>query len=134
MATPNPNPRALLGSGDDVTWQDRAACNGTTVDFVPDHETSVGLAHARLYCDGCPVRQDCLIWAMLYRCEGYWGGTNTDQRRQLLRVRTRAKCPLCLATQLVYADPHEMCLACGVSWVRDVREEPIAATPAPGAA
>ena len=71
---------------------------------------------------------------MLHRAEGYWGGTSTYQRDQLRRVRTRAKCPLCLATALVYDNPHELCLACGVSWIRDVREEPIAATPLPATA
>jgi hypothetical protein len=68
---------------------------------------------------------------MLHRAEGYWGGTTTYQRDQLRRVRTRAKCPICLGTALVYEDPHELCLACGISWIRDVREEPIAATPLP---
>lgn len=125
----------LAGLLDRPTWMDRAACKGQPREtFVPDVETDRGLAAATTYCRPCPVRQDCLMWAMLHRAEGYWGGTNTYQRKQLLRVRTRAKCPLCLATQLAYADPHEMCLACGASWVRDVREQPIAATPAPGAA
>jgi len=34
----------------------------------------------------------------------------------------------------VYEDPHELCIACGISWVRDVREEPIAATRLPATA
>ena len=62
-------------------------------------------------------------WARIARVNG--------KRNQLKRVRTRAKCPLCTSTELVYADPHELCLACGVSWIRDVRETPIAATPLP---
>lgn len=116
-------------SADSVTWQQDAPCTTADFDFVPDEETDSGLNRAQQWCRACPVRTECLAWAMLHGAEGYWGGTSTYQRAQLRRVRTRAKCPLCWSRSLVYADPHELCLACGVSWVRDVREQPIAATP-----
>lgn len=120
---------------EDVAWQDEAACNGSGLDFVPNTESAAGLRMAQsLYCNGCPVRTDCLAWAMLHRSSGYWGGTTTYQRQQLMRVRTRAKCPLCQSQDLVWTGEHELCLACATSWVRDVRLTPIAATPAPGAA
>lgn len=125
---------SFLFSGEAVEWMNDGACIGSGFDFIPDEETEAGLAEAQTWCRVCPVRTRCLAWAMLHSAEGYWGGTSTYQRNQLRRVRTRAKCPLCLATQLVYTDPHELCLACGVSWVRDVREQPIAATPLPAAA
>lgn len=125
--------RDLLDA-DDVEWQDDAACNGVPFNFIPTTESEAGLSLARAWCDTCPVRQECLLWATLHRAEGYWGGTTTYQRDQLRRVRTRAKCPLCLGTSLVYTDPHELCLACGISWIRDVREQPLAATPLPSAA
>jgi hypothetical protein len=121
-------------SADDVAWQEGAPCTTTDYDFVPDVETDEGLDSAQQWCRTCDVRPQCLAWAMLNGAEGYWGGTTTYQRNQLRRVRTRAKCPLCLGTALVYQDPHELCLACGISWVRDVREEPIAATPLPASA
>jgi WhiB family redox-sensing transcriptional regulator len=122
---------SALFSGDSVAWQDDGSCRTTDFDFVPDVETDEGLAEAETFCRSCPVRTRCLSWAMLNDAEGYWGGTSTYQRDQLRRVRTRAKCPLCLSTSLVSTDPHELCLACGTSWVRDVRLEPIAATPLP---
>ena len=112
-------------------WQTGAPCVDSGFDFIPDVETDDGVNEAQQWCRTCPVRTTCLAWAMLHGAEGYWGGTTTYQRNQLRRVRTRAKCPLCLSSDLVYADPHELCLACGVSWIRDVREEPIAATPLP---
>lgn len=118
-------------SADDVAWQANAPCAAAGFDFVPDVETEEGVNAAQWWCRTCDVRIRCLAWAMFHRAEGYWGGTTTYQRDQLRRVRTRAKCPLCLSTQLVYTDPHELCLACGISWIRDVREEPIAATPLP---
>lgn len=121
-------------SADDVAWQQDAPCVTADFDFVPDRETDEGAVEAQAWCRTCPVRTTCLAWAMLYGAEGYWGGTTTYQRNQLRRVRTRAKCPLCLGTALVYEDPHELCLGCGVSWIRDVREDPIAATPLPATA
>lgn len=126
----------LLTDADDIDWMTNAACkNQPLTTFVPDGiETSEGLTKAKTYCDPCPARTDCLAWAMLHRCEGYWGGTSTYQRKQAMRVRTRAKCFLCHGDTLVYTDPHELCLACGMSWVRDVRLQPIAATPLPQSA
>ena len=118
-------------SADDVAWQDDAPCATADFDFIPDVETDQGVNDAQQGCRTCPARTRCLAWAMLHRAEGYWGGTSTYQRDQLRRVRTRAKCPICQSIDLVYADPHELCLACGVSWIRDVRETPIAATPLP---
>lgn len=125
--------KKILGviSAEATAWQDDAPCVDAVFDFVPSVETDGGLATAQLWCRACPVRTQCLAWAMLHGAEGYWGGTSTYQRAQLRRVRTRAKCPLCLGTALVYEDPHEMCLGCGISWVRDTREAPIAATPLP---
>jgi hypothetical protein len=122
-------------SAEDVAWQNNAPCATVDFDFIPDVESEVEATEAEeRWCRTCPARTRCLAWAMLHRAEGYWAGTTTYQRDQLRRVRTRAKCPICQATELVYADPHELCLACGVSWIRDVREEPIAATPLPASA
>ena len=122
-------------AADDVAWQHNAPCATADFDFIPDHETEAGAAEAEArWCRTCPARTRCLAWAMLHAAEGYLAGTSTYQRNQLRRVRTRAKCPICQATALVYADPHELCLACGASWIRDVRETPIAATPLPQSA
>lgn len=118
-------------SAEGTEWQDNAPCATADFDFIPDVETDEGIAEAQQWCRACDVRTQCLAWAMLHSAEGYWGGTTTYQRGQLRRVRTRAKCPLCLSVELVYTDPHELCLSCGISWMRDVREAPIAATPLP---
>ena len=123
---------ALGINAESVAWQNNAPCATADFDFIPDTETDAQAAFAEeQWCRSCPVRTQCLSWAMLHSAEGYWAGTTTYQRAQLRRVRTRAKCPLCLSTELVYVDLHELCLACGISWIRDVREEPISATPLP---
>lgn len=121
-------------SADDTAWQTQAPCATADFNFIPDVETEAGCTQAQTWCNPCPVRTQCLAWAMLHNAEGYWAGTTTYHRNQLRRVRTRAKCPICLSQQLAYTDPHELCLACGHSWIRDVREPPVKAQrlPNPG--
>lgn len=42
-------------------------------------------------CDRCPVRQDCLEWALENRERyGIWGGLSERARRRLLRARNGA--------------------------------------------
>jgi hypothetical protein len=118
-------------AADSTSWQHNAPCVTANFNFIPDVETDTGVNKAQQWCRTCPARTQCLAWAMLHGAEGYWGGTTTYQRAQLRRVRTRAKCPLCLSPQLVYTDPHELCLACGISWIRDIREQPISARQLP---
>jgi len=101
----------------DVDWQEQAACANTPIGvWVPPTETAAGLALARTWCDLCPVVQECLMWALLMRAEGFWGGTSTYQRAQLVRVRNRAKCPLCRSRELAHVDRHGLCRSCGASW------------------
>ncbi|MFW6597818.1 WhiB family transcriptional regulator [Propionibacteriaceae bacterium Y2011] len=45
---------------------------------------------ARQFCDGCPVRADCLAEALDNRIEwGIWGGMTERERRSLLRRHSR---------------------------------------------
>ncbi len=47
---------------------------------------------------------------------GVWAGTTTFLRLQLARERDRTKCPKCRCVELVRADRHALCGACGMSW------------------
>jgi WhiB family redox-sensing transcriptional regulator len=72
------------------TWMRRAACAGMDVRlFFPESE---GDGHAaRLVCSQCPVRAECLAFALAERTTvGIWGGTDATQRRKLRRKRTAA--------------------------------------------
>lgn len=102
----------------EVRWQDEARCTDSGFDFVPDSETDKGLNTARLWCDRCPVRMECLAYALLYHAKGYWGGTSTNDRTLLSYSRNRAKCPVCKNTALVKTGGHEICTRCAVSWNR----------------
>lgn len=66
-------------------WQDRAACFGIEPDvFFPITENEAGPALA--FCRTCPIREECLAWA-LKNAErfGVWGGMTEQQRRRLQR-------------------------------------------------
>ena len=79
-------------------WQQRAACRGedSTHFFAPGyfekrHEKDAREAVAKAICARCPVRPDCLEYALDVReTHGIWGGLNEMERRALLRQRARA--------------------------------------------
>ncbi|MBV9314682.1 MAG: WhiB family transcriptional regulator [Pseudonocardia sp.] len=90
-----PRPRLFSGEGVPVAdWRDGAAC----VTKDPELFFSVGtrgpallqLAEAKAVCRGCPVRADCLTWALdTGQDDGAWGGLSEDERRALKRRDTR---------------------------------------------
>lgn len=103
----------------EVTWQGEARCAGVAaVDFVPYTESPGELERVRAeFCDLCPVRPECLAYALLYHMSGYWGGTDTAERRKLAVPRNRVKCPECRSKAIIPTeDGHEICQHCGVSW------------------
>lgn len=77
-------------------WQDAAACRGEDIGlfFGPDGERQpereVREQKAKAICARCPVRTECLEYA-LSRPEKYgvWGGMNEDERASERRRRMR---------------------------------------------
>lgn len=68
-------------------WIHRAACAGLPADwFFPTRgQGSVVLIQA--VCDSCPVRADCLAWAVENRIHhGFWGGTSERERRRIRKA------------------------------------------------
>jgi WhiB family transcriptional regulator, redox-sensing transcriptional regulator len=72
------------------TWRDRAACRRRGVDpevFFPEKGGSA--RPAKRICRQCPVRADCLAYAIATRQQfGIWGGLS-QRERQRLRERPR---------------------------------------------
>ena len=76
-------------------WQFRAACRGedSAWFFAPNYfekrfEKEAREAKAKRVCAGCPVREECLAYALRLReGHGIWGGLNEMERRNLLRRR-----------------------------------------------
>jgi len=73
-------------------WQRFAACRGACVAPVWDHLSrgKAAQARARAICAGCPVRGECLDFAMRLAGDdgelaGIWAGLNERDRAQLRR-------------------------------------------------
>lgn len=122
----------LIGgwAASEVRWQDDGGCKGVPLDvFVPDKETPEGLERAREHCNPCPVRETCLRYALTYNQRGYWGGTDTAERRRLKAKKDRAKCPSCESRRVMNMSEADgsndaLCLACGLSWLTASAAQP----------
>jgi WhiB family redox-sensing transcriptional regulator len=76
-----------------VDWRDLAACLEAPAEmFFPlptDHET---IELAKRWCAICPVRDECLAWAMDRREPfGVWGGTTEAERTSTVRQAARRR-------------------------------------------
>lgn len=76
-------------------WRMRAACREVDPDlFFPIGSTGPALVQtedAKEVCATCPVREQCLRWALENgQDSGVWGGMGEDERRALKR-RTRRR-------------------------------------------
>jgi len=77
--------------GTDLTWRDRARCLSAEPGlFFPAGETgleSAKIEAAKAVCRVCPVREDCLQFALeTKQDDGIWGGTTEAERRRLRRA------------------------------------------------
>ncbi|HEY0450848.1 WhiB family transcriptional regulator [Actinophytocola sp.] len=73
-------------------WRDLAACRDSDPElFFPVSEVGPGarqVADAKAVCARCPVRSQCLDYAIDNRLtDGIFGGTTEAERRQLARRR-----------------------------------------------
>lgn len=71
-------------------WTERAACKGQPqFIFFPEAGPKAGDL-ARLICDKCEVRSECLDFAIRTRQEfGVWGGMNARERQRFEDNRSR---------------------------------------------
>lgn len=82
----------------DAGWQERALCRGADANlFFPPQspelkeERLAREAQAKEICARCPVRRECLAFALATRePHGIWGGLNEVERRQLQTREQRA--------------------------------------------
>lgn len=79
-----------------MSWQDRAFCAGRDgqVFFAPDGERpperELREASAKAICARCPVRAQCLDYALTKSIKhGIWGGLNSEERARERRRRAR---------------------------------------------
>ena len=79
-----------------MSWQDRAACRGmdALVFFAPDHEArperEIRETKAKAVCTLCPVRMQCLDYALRNSIRhGIWGGLDGEERARERRRGAR---------------------------------------------
>jgi hypothetical protein len=107
-----------------------AACRGRTDldgDFFPDDllATCPPSNKVKELCElHCPIRAQCLNWALAHDVEGVWGGMTKYQRDQVRRTASRgslkvrrARCPGCYSTTTIANYRGQVCVSCGLSWL-----------------
>ena len=72
-------------------WRQQAICRDTDPDlFFPVGTTGqalVQIERAREVCNQCPVKRDCLEFALeTNQDSGIWGGTSEEERRKLRKA------------------------------------------------
>ncbi len=74
----------------DNPWMEKAACKGVG----PELWFPLGKAdttEAKAVCADCPVREECLEYALRFRIKvGVWGGLDERERDRLVRERGAA--------------------------------------------
>lgn len=83
----NLSKRVNVSMGMDTTWMATGNCNNhpPAVFFPSD---GVGVEVAKKICATCPVKDQCLEYALDQRIDhGVWGGASERQRRRLLKQR-----------------------------------------------
>lgn len=68
-------------------WYEEAACASYPAElFFPPSDAPSAANAAKAICEGCPVREECLSFALeTAQAEGVWGGMNAGERRRLRR-------------------------------------------------
>ena len=80
LATPDLGPQP---------WMDRAACAEVEPELFFATSPNDPCTLARQICAACPVRLECLDYAVEMGEVGIWGGTSEQQRKNLARRRKR---------------------------------------------
>lgn len=88
-----------------LSWQDLGKClnyQGDPNDFFASNKEVKKQNRAKSVCDGCPVRRECLSYAMNFRTEGIFGGTNESERElfKLILAATKQSLDVFLDSQL----------------------------------
>jgi WhiB family redox-sensing transcriptional regulator len=100
------------------SWTEQAACRGLDPELFFPHGAS---QEARRVCARCPVRVDCLDYAVAHRERyGIWGGRSERERRRL-GSRSAGRPRRSTAPAPLAADGRPTCEECGGSFTPTLR-------------
>jgi WhiB family transcriptional regulator, redox-sensing transcriptional regulator len=80
----------LAPLADDLEWQLKGSCRGLLDDatFFPERQSAAG--RGKRICAECPIKGQCLDWAMAHgEPWGTWGGLTEWERAKLLNMKRR---------------------------------------------
>lgn len=77
----------------DQSWKNKAACVGMPAEFFyPENSTIISKEAKQLCWEACPVREECLKFAIeVPEMHGMWGGLTPKQRRPLRAIYLKQK-------------------------------------------
>lgn len=85
----------------DTSWMANGNCANKAPDFFFPSD-GVGVELARHVCATCPVKTQCLEYALENRIDhGVWGGTSERERRRILKRRSAERRAAAQAPQSV---------------------------------
>jgi WhiB family redox-sensing transcriptional regulator len=98
-------PGTSTDDAEDHAWMADARCRRlSTATFFPS--TSSGVEAARDICAGCPVRVECLNYALDHRADhGVWGGESERERQRIMRRRRDRETRVRLLNRLRVSGP-----------------------------
>jgi WhiB family redox-sensing transcriptional regulator len=64
-------------------WTATPNCLGTDTEAFFTEKVYTNLPQLRAICNSCPVKVECLDYALHVRVIGFWGGTSEIERRRL---------------------------------------------------
>jgi WhiB family redox-sensing transcriptional regulator len=68
-------------------WREQAACRGMNPNWWYPHTSDSLTAAGYTICRRCPVRQECLEYALANDEPGIWGGVSHRRRMKMTRGR-----------------------------------------------
>jgi len=111
----------LYDDSRDISWMPKAACLGQDPGV---YDTDEDKPDPQIRCFLCPVRAQCLTYALAGHESGTWGGLSRKQRdRVMSRTRQHRRCPDCKSTEIYNAYGVGSCISCGVSWYTKTKRE-----------
>ena len=74
---------------DQQPWRRKAKCrdlDGDTADELFDISVGKRSTKAKRFCRDCPVRRECLAFALTYNEQGVWAGFTKNERSRILKT------------------------------------------------